>query len=130
MKIDLENYATKLREQINHKIHENLSKLKTLEIEKKLKNTSESGTQYEEIMVKIITPRVVKSVRNLQSYLSTVRLRKITVVFEYCEAIETCSRIWVLRGYGNLQSYLGTTRLWKLTVVFGYYEAKETYSRI
>ncbi len=31
--------------------------------------------------------------RNLQSYLSTVRLRKLTVVFEYCEAKETYSRI-------------------------------------
>ncbi len=36
---------------------------------------------------------------------------KLTVVFEYCEAIETYSRIWVLRDYRNLQSYLSTTRL-------------------
>ncbi len=42
---------------------------------------------------------------NLQSHLSTTRLKKLTVVFEYCEAR-------------------------KLTVVFEYYEAKETYSRI
>jgi hypothetical protein len=41
---------------------------------------------------------------NLQSYLSTTRLRKLIVVFEYCEAKEA--------------------------VVFEYYEAKETYSRI
>ncbi len=34
----------------------------------------------------------------LQSYLSTTRLMKITVVFEYCEAKETYSRIWVLEG--------------------------------
>ncbi len=31
--------------------------------------------------------------RNLQSYLSTARLRKLTVVFKYCEAMETYSRI-------------------------------------
>ncbi len=55
---------------------------------------------------------------------------KLTVVFEYCEAMETYSRIWVLRGYRNLQSYLSTTRLWKLTVVFEYCEAMETCSRI
>ncbi len=36
--------------------------------------------------------------RNLQSYLSTTKLRKLTVVFEYYEAKGTYSRIWVLRS--------------------------------
>ncbi len=35
---------------------------------------------------------------NLQPYLGTMKLRKLTVVFEYYEAKETYSRIWVLRG--------------------------------
>ncbi len=34
-----------------------------------------------------------EKVGNLQSYLSTARLRKLTVVFEYYEAKETYSRI-------------------------------------
>ncbi len=46
------------------------------------------------------------------------------------EAMETYSRIGLLRSYGNLQSYCTTTKLWKLSVVLGYYEAMETYSRI
>ncbi len=71
----------------------------------------------------------MRGFRNVQSYLSAARLWKLTVVFEYYEAKETYSRIWVLRGYGNLQSYLSTTKLRKLTVVFEYCEAMETYSR-
>ncbi len=39
-----------------------------------------------------------KAERNLQSYLSTTRVRKLTVVFEYYEAKEIYSRIWALRG--------------------------------
>jgi hypothetical protein len=57
---------------------------------------------------------------------------------DYYEAMETYSRIGLLRSYGNLQSYWTTTKLWYwtttklwiLTVVLDYYEAKETYSRI
>jgi hypothetical protein len=49
---------------------------------------------------------------------------------DYYEAMETYSRIGLLRSYGNLQSYWTTTKLWKLTVVLNYYEAMETYSRI
>ena len=30
---------------------------------------------------------------------------KLTVVLDYYEAMETCSRIGLLRSYGNLQSY-------------------------
>ena len=56
--------------------------------------------------------------------------RKLTVVLEYYEAMETYSRIGILRSYGNLQSYWTTTKLWKLTVVLDHYEAMETYSRI
>jgi hypothetical protein len=55
---------------------------------------------------------------------------KLTVVLDYHEAIETYSRIGLLRTYGNLQSYWTTTKLWKLTVVLDYYELMETYSRI
>ncbi len=55
---------------------------------------------------------------------------KLTVVLDYCEAIETYSRIGLLRSYGNLLSYWTTARLWKLTVVLDYYEAMETYGRI
>jgi hypothetical protein len=42
---------------------------------------------------------------------------KLTVVLDYYEAMETYSRIGLLRSYGNLQSYWTTTKLWKLTVV-------------
>ena len=55
---------------------------------------------------------------------------KLTVVLDYCEAMETYSRIGLLQSYGNLQSYWTTTKLWKLTVVLDYYETMETYSRI
>jgi hypothetical protein len=55
---------------------------------------------------------------------------KLTVVLYYYEAMETYSRIGLLRSYGNLQSYWTTTKLWKPTVVLDYYEAMETYSRI
>jgi hypothetical protein len=48
----------------------------------------------------------------------------------YYEAMETYSRIGLLRNYENLQSYWTTTKLWKLTVVLDYYEAIETYSPI
>jgi hypothetical protein len=79
---------------------------------------------------------------NLQSYWNTTNLKKLTVVLEYYEAIETYSlldnyealetysRIGLLRSSGNLQSYWTTTKLRKLTVVLDYYEAMETYSRI
>jgi hypothetical protein len=60
---------------------------------------------------------------NLQSYWTTTKLWKLTVVLDYYEAMETCSRIGLLRSYGNLLSYWTTTKLWKLTVVLDYYEA-------
>ena len=41
---------------------------------------------------------------NLQSYWTTTKLWKLTVVLDYYEAKETCSRIGLLRSYGNLQS--------------------------
>jgi hypothetical protein len=66
---------------------------------------------------------------NLQSYWTTTKLWKLTVV-DYYEAMETYSRIELLRSYGNLQSYWTTAKLWKLTVVLDYYEAMETYRRI
>ena len=47
--------------------------------------------------------------------------RKLTVVLDYCEVIETYSRIGLMRSHGNLQSYCTTTKLWKLTVVLDYY---------
>jgi hypothetical protein len=62
---------------------------------------------------------------------------KLTVVLGYYEAMETYSRIGLLRSYRNLQSYWTTTKLWnlqsywtttkpwKLTVVLDYYEAME-----
>ncbi len=59
----------------------------------------------------------LRSYENLQSYWTTTKLRKLTVVLDYYEAIETYSRIGLPRGYGNLQSYWTTTKLWKLTVV-------------
>ena len=55
---------------------------------------------------------------------------KLTVVLDYYEAMETYSRIGLLRSYGILQSYWTTTKLWNLTVVLDYYQAIETYSRI
>ncbi len=67
---------------------------------------------------------------NLQSYWTTTTLWKPTVVLDYYDAMETYSRIGLLRGYGNLQSYWTTTKLWQLPVLLDYYEAMETYSRI
>ena len=67
---------------------------------------------------------------------------KLTVVFDSYEAIETYSRIGLLRSYGtysrigllrsygNLQSYWTTAKLCKLTVVLDHYKAIQTYSRI
>ncbi len=46
---------------------------------------------------------------------------KLTVVLDYYKAVETYSRIGLLRSYGNLQSYWTTTKLWKLTVVLNYH---------
>jgi hypothetical protein len=57
---------------------------------------------------------------NLQSYWTTTQLWKLTVVLDYYEAMETYSRIGLLRSYGNLKSYWTTTKLWKLTVVLDY----------
>jgi hypothetical protein len=51
----------------------------------------------------------------------TVVVVKLTVVLDYCEAMETYGRIELLRSYGNLQSYWTTAKLWKLTVVLDYY---------
>ncbi len=48
---------------------------------------------------------------------------ELAVVLDYWEAMETYSRIGLLRSYGNLPSYWTTTKLWKLTVVLDYYEA-------
>jgi hypothetical protein len=42
---------------------------------------------------------------------------KLTVVLDYYEAMETYSRIELLRSYGNSQSYWNSTKLCKLTVV-------------
>ncbi len=67
---------------------------------------------------------------NLQSYWTTAKLRKLTVVLDYYEAMETYSRIGLLRGHGNLRSYWTTTKLLKLTVVLDYHEAMQTYSPI
>ena len=44
----------------------------------------------------------------------------LTAVLDYCEVIETYSRIGLLGGHGNLQSYWTIRRSWKLTVVFYY----------
>jgi hypothetical protein len=73
---------------------------------------------------------LLRSHGNLQSYWTTTKLSKLTVVLDYYETKETYSRIGLLRGHGNLQSYWTTTNVWKLTVVLDYYETKETYSRI
>ncbi len=48
---------------------------------------------------------------NLQSYWTTTKLRKLTVVLNYYEAMQTYSRIGLLQSYGNLQSYWTTTKL-------------------
>ncbi len=55
---------------------------------------------------------------------------KLTVVLDYCEELETYSRIELLRSYGNLQSYWNTRKLQKITVVFEYYEAMEIHGGI
>ncbi len=47
-------------------------------------------------------------------------LLKLTRILEHCEAMETYSRIGILRSYGNLQSYWTNAKLWKLTVVLEY----------
>ncbi len=64
---------------------------------------------------------------NLQSYWTTTKLWKLTVLLDYYEATETYSRIGLLRRYGNLQSYWLTTTLWKLTIVLNNLETIETY---
>ncbi len=53
-----------------------------------------------------------------------------TVVLDYCEVMETYSRIELLRSHGNLQSYWTTAKSRKPTVVLDYCEVMETYSRI
>jgi len=73
---------------------------------------------------------ILRSYGNLQSYWNTTKLWKLTVVLDYCDAMETYSRIGLVRSYGNLQSYWTTAKLWKLTVVLNYIKAMETYSRI
>ncbi len=45
---------------------------------------------------------------------------ELEVVLDHYEAMETYSRIGLLRSYGNLQSYSTKTKLWKLTVVLDY----------
>ncbi len=42
---------------------------------------------------------------------------KLSVVLDIYKAMETYSRIGLVRSYGNLQSYWTSTKLWKLTVV-------------
>ncbi len=66
---------------------------------------------------------ITQSVRNLQSYWTSTKLRKLTVVLnyyeamkltvvlDYYEAMETYSRIGLVRSQGNLQSYWTTTKL-------------------
>jgi hypothetical protein len=65
---------------------------------------------------------LLQSYGNLQSYWTTTKLWKLTVVLYYYKAIETYSRIVLLQSYRNLQSYCTTTKLLELTVV---YEAME-----
>jgi hypothetical protein len=76
---------------------------------------------------------------------------KLIVVLDYSEAIDTYSRIGILRSYllntyklvletygrigllrsyENLQSYWTTSKLWKLTVVLDYFEAILLYNII
>ncbi len=73
---------------------------------------------------------LLRSYGNLQSYWTTTKLWKLTVVLNYYAAVKTYSRIGLLRSSENLKSYWSTTKLLKLTVVLEYYEAVETYSRI
>ncbi len=77
-----------------------------------------------------ITDQTFWLLRNDYRICGECRDLKLTVVSEYYEAMETYSRIGLLRSYGNLQSYWTTRKLWKLTVVLDYYEVGETYSRI
>ncbi len=67
---------------------------------------------------------------NLQSYWTTAMSWKLTVVLDYCNVIETYSRIGLLQCHGNLQSYWTTEMSWKLTVVLHYCNVMGTYSRI
>ena len=67
---------------------------------------------------------------NLRSYYTATELWKLSVVLDCHGAMETYSRIGLLRSYGNLRSYWTTTKLCKLTVVLDYYEAMKTYSCI
>ncbi len=46
-----------------------------------------------------------KKVGNLQSYWTTTKPWKLTVVLDYYAAMGTYSRIELLRSYGSLQSY-------------------------
>jgi hypothetical protein len=48
---------------------------------------------------------LLRSYGKLQSYWTTTKLWKLTVVLHYYEAMETYSRIGLRRSYGNLQSY-------------------------
>jgi hypothetical protein len=49
---------------------------------------------------------------------------KLTVVLDYYEAIETYSRIVLIRSYRILKSYLDyySAKLWKLSVVLAHLE--------
>ncbi len=49
-----------------------------------------------------------------------MRYWKLTVVLDYYEAMETYSRIGLLRSQGNLKLYWTTTKPRKLTVVLDY----------
>ena len=60
---------------------------------------------------------LLRSYGNLQSYWTTKKLWKLTVVFDYYEAME----LTVVLDYYEAM---------KLTVVLDHYEAMETYSRI
>ena len=73
---------------------------------------------------------LLRSNGSFQSYWTTTKIWKLTVVLDFYEAMETYGRIGLLRSYGNLQSYWNTTKIWKLTVVLEYYEDMETYGRI
>jgi hypothetical protein len=54
----------------------------------------------------------LRSYGNLQSYWTTTKLWKITVVLDYYEAMETYSRIGLLRSYGTY-SRIGLRRIKK-----------------
>jgi hypothetical protein len=61
---------------------------------------------------------LLRSYGNLQSYWTTTKLWKLTVVLDYYEAMGTYSSIGLLRSY--VQLYWTTTKLWELSVVFDY----------